>query len=518
MNHVKSTGGGLALFALLITLAGLPAAAQAGADTAPAEAEADAEGATIETGLPHRVTLYAGQSQVLESPWPVRRISVTDPNVADVQVLAPERVQLQGKALGSTDVMMWGENDEVWRADVVVQPDLTDIESELAELFPRSSLKVSQMRGVVVVRGVLNRVEHVDQLRRIFEASELPYIDLTSVGGVQQVQLQVRVAEVSRGALRTLGVNTLYSGDDFFGGIPIGSSAGPLVPMNAGVPAGTPVGDLGFEFLNNVNVPSAVTLFGGVPRADLQVFIQALAENQYLQVLAEPTLVALSGEEATFLAGGEFPVPVAQVGGGGTTEIAIEYREFGVLLRFRPLVLGDGTIRLHVFPEVSELSDVGAVEVLGTRVPSLLKRRVETTLELKSGQSFGVAGLIDRNTNARLSEVPGLGRLPVLGPLFRSVRYAEDETELLILVTASLVEPLSTTDPLPMPGALHSRPSDWELFAGGRLEGSQPAQAGPAQAERLQRTGLDQLKGPGAWMEYDASLASPEPTRERATR
>ena len=465
------------------------------------------------------VRLNAGQSDVLEIPWPATRVSVTDPDVADVQLLSPRRLQVQGKRSGTTDLAIWGEEeDQLWRAPITVQADLSDIESALAELFPRSSLAVSQMRGVIVVSGVLNRAEEAEHLRRLMDATEVRYMDMTRVGGVQQVQLQVRMAEVSRQALRTLGVNVAYAGEDFFGGIQLGSSAGPLVPTNIGVPAGTAVGDVDFEFLSDLAVPAPVTVFGGFPRADLEVFLRALQENQYMQILAEPTLVALSGEEATFLAGGEFPVPIAQLGAGTTTEVTIDYREFGVLLRFRPLVLGDGTIRLQIRPEVSELSDVGGVEVLGTRVPSLIKRELETTLELNSGQTFAVAGLIDRSTNARRSEVPGLGRLPVLGPLFRSVRYAEEETELLILVTASLVEPVSTAEPQPVPGVLHRRPTSWELFIKGDIEGRSPPKAGPGSAERIEELGLDQLKGPGAWVEHRPALTGPELHRTRSNR
>jgi pilus assembly protein CpaC len=238
-------------------------------------------------------------------------------------------------------------------------------------------------------------------------------------------------------------------------------------------------------------------------------FLQALQENQYLRLLANPTLVALNGEEAGFLAGGEFPVPVVQGSGGGSggaSSISIEYKEYGIKLTFRPIVLGDGTIRLYASPEVSELDYANGTTVNGTTVPGILARKAETTIELKSGQSFVMAGLLSNSSNATNSSIPGLGNLPVLGPLFRSVRYQNKETELVILVTANLVEPLNI-DPktAPIPGFLHKAPSDWELYIDGNIESQDPAKLNAVEAEWLSRIGLSDLKGPGAWDTYDAA-------------
>ena len=185
-------------------------------------------------------------------------------------------------------------------------------------------------------------------------------------------------------------------------------------------------------------------------------------------------------------------------GGGGTT-ISIEYREYGVRLTFQPFVLGDGSIRLHVAPEVSELTDVGGVSISGFTVPALLTRRFETTLELNSGQTFAMAGLIKENISAVRSRIPGLGDIPILGPLFRSVRYTKGETELVVFVTASLVEPMSLAQISPLPGFLYAEPNDWEFYIDGRIEGKEPVKIHPADAERLKQMGLDKLIGPGAW-------------------
>jgi pilus assembly protein CpaC len=258
-----------------------------------------------------------------------------------------------------------------------------------------------------------------------------------------------------------------------------------------------------------------MTLFGGLENADLEMFIQALTENQYLRLLAEPNLVALSGEEASFLAGGEIPIPVPQASGaGGGTTITIEYQPYGIQLKFRPTVLGDGTIRLYVGPEVSELDYSNAVTLPGSSpIPALLTRRAESTVELKSGQTFAIAGLLNQSTNSRNSMVPLLGSVPVLGPLFRSIRYQSEETELVVMATATLVEPLSIVNTPPVPGVLHAPPSDWDFYVEGRLEGKQPPKISPSDAAYLKKLGFDTLKGPGSWETYDQGTAKSEATQ-----
>ena len=449
------------------------------------------------------IDLTVGESRMIDAPWPVKKVAVADPEVADVDASSPTRMQIRGRAIGVTEIALEGEQGQIWRARLAINADTGRLQAQLRKLFPTSALEISQIDDVVVVKGVLARTEDAAQMRQLFQLSKLQYLDLTSVAGLQQVQLQVKVAEVSRTAIRMLGVNAFYGGDRWYGGIQLGSSAGPFTQMNVGLPQGSPIPGQPAT-LSPLGVPPSATLFAGFPNSDLQVFLQALAENQYLRLLAEPTLVARSGQTAHFLAGGEFPLPISQLS-GNETQISIEYKEFGIRLQFTPTVLGDGRIELKVKPEVSELSDVGAVVVLGTRVPSLLTRRVETTLELQSGQTFAIAGLIDQTDSARVSKVPGMGDLPILGPLFRSVRYSREDTEMVVLVTASLVEPTSKDLNPPLPGSFHVEPNDWELYVEGRIEGKSTVRVAPAQRERLKRLGLDQLQGPGAWASYESN-------------
>ncbi len=461
---------------------------------------------------PENITFLVGESTIVRPPWATVRVAVTDPTIANVQVLTPEQVLLQGIKVGSTDLILWSEDEkQVQQWKVQVRLDTASFKAKLDELFPDASLAVNQSGEALIVTGLLRRTEQAAQLHDLLDKSKVAYVDMSSVAGVQQVLLQVRVAEVSRVALRALGFNAFHTDDDWFWGLRSGSSSGPLVSsIDIGVPSGTAAGDVTpFQFNQTVAASPAVSLFAGFPRADFEFFLQALIENQALRILANPTLVALSGEQASFLAGGEFPIPVIQgSSSGGSNAVTIEYKEFGVRVSFRPVVLGDGAIRLTAAPEVSDLSDAGAVTIQGFRVPALVTRKAETTLELKSGQTFAMAGLLQHKDEAISSRIPGLGDLPVLGPLFRSVRYQKNETELVVLVTASLVEPMSLAGVPPVPGFTHVEPNDWEFYIEGRIEGKEPAQIDSGNAESLRQMGLNQLAGPGAWDSYSKPASS----------
>jgi pilus assembly protein CpaC len=452
-----------------------------------------------EHGERFEVSLPVGRSRVIEPGWKISEVAVAEEDIADVRVVNPGRLMIIGKAVGATDVSLWGPDGQRWEARISVHVDLEDLKRTLEGFLPEANLDLKQSEDVLIVSGLLRRAEHADNLRRFLDAAEVKYVDMTRLAGLEQVMIKVRVAEAKRVAIRALGSNWVHSGDSFFGGSTIGGNPNSI---DIGVPAGQPAQDnLGFEFLQSASVGDAVTLFGGFPGIDFELFIEALEDNQYLRTLAEPTLVAMSGEKASFLAGGEFPIPIASAGAGGATQITIEWKEFGVRLNFLPTVLGDGTIRLQVAPEVSDLSDVGAVEIEGFRIPSLLTRKAATTLRMRSGQTFAMAGLMDRRVAARAQKVPGLGNIPILGRLFSSIRYEQGDTELLVLATVELVEPMDTQTELPMPGDTHSVPDSWELYAEGKIHGDAPEGQTPAVWAR--EKGLDRLSGPGAWATHD---------------
>jgi pilus assembly protein CpaC len=455
------------------------------------------------------ITLVVGRSTVIKSPWPTVRVAVTDPKIADVQALTQDQVLIQGLKVGSTDLILWSDDEQkTLQRRVAVRMDANTMRGSIQSLFPNAVLDVNESGEVLLVRGTVRSADQAKQLTEYLEKTKTPYVNMTMLAGVQQVQLQVRVAEVSRAASRALGVNAFFGGHDFFFGQRVGtSSGGALIPSIDIGPAGGQDVTGNFSFVTpdgGIGSSPLVTIFAGFPNSNLEFFFQALAENQYMRILANPTLIALSGEEANFLAGGEFPIPVLQGTIGGTgNAITVEYKEFGVRLTFRPIVLGDNTIRLRAMQEVSQLTDVGALIIQGFSIPALSARRAEATMELQSGQSFAMAGLLLHDDQAITSRIPGLGDLPVLGPLFRSVRYRNNETELVILVTASLVEPMSVATAPPLPGATYMPPDDWEFYVEGRIEGRTPARLDPGSVAWLQEMGLDRLTGPGAWDTYE---------------
>lgn len=445
------------------------------------------------------IRLVAGQSVLVPVPERVEKVVVVDSDIADAEPVDADEVLLMARAPGITDVVFRLESGRTIGRRLVVGFDESGLESRLWELLG-VRVAVEEVGGMVTVRGRIPDVRAAELLSNFMTNLQVPWADLTTIPGVQQVQLRVRIAEASRQALRELAFGGVVGGDSLFAGVQSPGTSTPFQRTGIAPIAGSPVGDAGFSFVGNP-VSSTTTLFAGVPAANLEVFLQALDENRYVRLLAEPNLVAASGEEATFLVGGEFPIPVVQgndIAGGNS--VTIEYKEFGVRLVFRPEVIGDGRIRLEVAPEVSELSELGALNQNGFTIPSVVTRRSSTTVELGSGQSFAMAGLLRSTEEARVSRVPVLGDLPVLGVLFRSVRYEEEQTELLVIVTADLVDPMDDARDRPVPGDLQVRPTDWELFMEGRTSGK--IEFGSPLA-RLRALGLEGLRGPGAWRRPD---------------
>ena len=445
------------------------------------------------------VSIITGQSSLVSLGERIERVVVVDERIADAEPVDADEVLLIGRAPGITDVVFRLESGATVCRRLEVGFDAAALESQLRRLFG-VYLSIDEVGGTIAVRGMMPDIEIAGLVSDFMDDVGINWIDLTRIPGVRQVQLRVRIAEASRSALRQLAFGGVIGGSNFFGGVqtPGGSafqSAG-ISPAGATAATGTE-----FDLAKAKTVSSATTLFAGVPGADLEIFLEALDENRYVRMLAEPNLVASSGEEATFLVGGEFPIPITQGGGlGGGQAVTIEYKEYGVRLVFRPEVLGDGLIRLEVAPEVSELSELGAVDLNGYKVPGVTTRRSSTTVELGSGQSFALAGLIRTFEQGKVSRIPLLGDIPLLGTLFRSVRYQKDQTELVVIVTAELVEPLNNGRALPVPGDLHVTPDDWELFVEGRNEGK--IEFGSPLA-RLESLGLEGLVGPGAWRRPD---------------
>lgn len=404
-----------------------------------------------------RLLLQVDRTAVVSSKRPCTRVSIAQPGIADVNLLAPQEILVTGKAPGVTQLAMWTDDGALELIDVAVELDLGPLASELKAAFPDEPIHATRLGESVVLRGQIGSTDAAQRAVEVASAYAPGVVNLLQVSGGQQVMLRVRFMEVSRTAIRALGVNITAGVANADFSIVAGSVPGRLTAAER-----------------------AWTLAGSVDTGDftLDAFIDALERNNLARVLAEPNLTAMSGREGTFLLGGQFPVPVPQSGTGAATTITIEYKEFGTRLRFLPVVVAPGRIRLTVAPEVSDLDFTNAVSVGGVAVPSLRTRRVETTVELEEGQTFAIAGLINTRIDARRNGTPVLADLPWLGTLFRSTRYERQETELVVLVTPELVAGMNPGDVPPLPGEAWREPGDVELYLQGDVGGPVPAYFG----------------------------------------
>ncbi|NLG42324.1 MAG: type II and III secretion system protein family protein [Phycisphaerae bacterium] len=427
------------------------------------------------TELPHTgklISVAVNKGVLVDFNVPLREVRIANPDIADAAPTGPKQILINGKSFGTTQLVALLDGEEQRIFDVAVDLDMERLQASIRSAVPHAQVRASSVLDTVVLTGTVPDAESAQKLAEIAEIYAKRVVNHLRVAGVQQVVLRCTVAEVNRTATRQLGFNGWIAGDnmrDVFGV----SQVGGINPVNIGAAGGVNVtGRIPFATdQNGLNLTPRPTLSFGFPRVQMQVFIQALRENGLLRVLAEPNLIAISGQEAEFLAGGEIPIPVPQ---GMNQSITIEYREYGVKLRFTPAVMGPNAIRLKVAPEVSEPDYATAVTISGYVVPGLTQRRVETTVELAGGQTFAIGGLLSERVRGVARKVPALGDVPVLGALFSSVDYQSQETELVVLVTPELVAPLSPDQIAYVPGAEMVNPNDCELFFGGQLEG-QPA-------------------------------------------
>jgi pilus assembly protein CpaC len=432
----------------------------------------DPETTSANTIEPRKLTLTVLKSTVIKTADPVKRVSLAAPEMADVIMLTPQQMYIIGKAPGVTSLILWDETDKITDIfDLEVLPEIDRLKVKLYEMFPQEeNILVTATHEAISLSGTASSTSILSQILALAQSyapkdkNGIPqFINLLKVGGVQQVMLEVRVSEMSRSLLRRLGVNfsIISSKGDKFGASMINN----LAPFNFDLTKTPP--EFTHTFSSSINL-----LFRFLSNGrQITSFIDALKENGLLKILAEPTLITLSGKTAHFLAGGEFPVPVPQVGGGGGgTTITIEWKEFGVGLNFTPTVLSDGRISMLVAPEVSELDFSNAVTLQGFVIPALDVRRVSTTIELSDGQSFVIAGLLKDNIRETSDKYPILGEIPVLGALFRSSQYQKNETELIIIVTPHLVKPVDLTKQT-LPTDLFIDPNDFEFYLLGDLAG-----------------------------------------------
>ena len=386
----------------------------------------------------NEIELPVGKSVVLNTDAPIKRVSLTTPDIADALVMAPQQVLIHGKAPGTISLFVWGTGGGITGYDIVVRRDLSELEERMRQLFPGEPITVASNGTDVVISGTVSTKYVVDKAAAVtagyVESEENVVNLLRQPEGVasDQVMLRVRFAEVSRTAMQELGASffTDIAGvGDWIGRLTTQQFAAPNFNGPNQQQFGNGEGFIFSDFLNLLAFNSS---------AHLGIVIRALQTRGLFQSLAEPNLITQNGHEASFLAGGEYPYPVVQ-GSNLNSAVTILFKEFGVRLRFTPTIVGGDLIHIKVAPEVSALDFSNAITLGGFRIPALLTRRTETEVELRDGQTFAIAGLIDSSLTETSRKIPGLGDIPILGRLFRSRAYQRNETELIVMITPHIL-------------------------------------------------------------------------------
>ena len=421
-----------------------------------------------EVGAVRNLALETGQNRLLVLSEPIGRVSVADPRVADLKVITPMQLLLTSRGVGTTDLTLWNKHDEPLVLALQVTRNLDRLKAQLAELFPDEKISVSAAGDLVVLSGEVSDVRIPERAAEVAQLHAEKVANLIKVVGNQQVQLEVKFAEVSRSGLRELGINFFHqdAGGRFLGGI---SNPGLAPDGFSAVPGASAAG------LPPVQAPATggfSVFFSGLPTFPFSAILNVLEQSGLAKMLAEPTLVALSGQEAKFLVGGEFPVPMSTTLGA----VSVLWKKFGIILNFTPTVIADGALHLKLSAEVSDVDPTRSVIIGGISIPGLTSRQSETTVRLADGQSFAIAGLLSDKIQSTVNKIPLLGDLPILGALFRSVNYQRNETELLVVVTAHLAKPVAPHDAphLPTDNELND-PNDVQLFLFGSVAGGTPA-------------------------------------------
>jgi len=420
-------------------------ATQAG--TEPAQPpQAVGEQQPQESEGPQILHLLVGRSLVITSPTRIRRVSLADPSIAEAVVVSPNQVLVNGKAPGGVSLIIWDEAGQNQNFEVSVDIDVLGLTQKIHEVFPSEPVQVETSGSVVVLSGKVSSAAVADKILEVVKNAVPKVTDLMQVPPAltAQISLQVRFADVNRVGISQLGINILRN---FGSNMPLSTSTQQFAPpsitessnvtSNGSTTTTSASGNL-FTISDLLNI--------GLFRPDLNLaaFIKALQENNLLEILAEPNVLTESGKEASFLAGGQFPYPVLQnTGGGGVSSaITIQFKEYGIRLTFTPTILPDGRIHLKVEPEVSTLDYTNSLTISGFIIPALATDRVSSEMELSDGQSFVIAGLLDNRVTEQFEKIPGISEIPILGKLFQSRNLNKSKTELLILVTPHIVQPL----------------------------------------------------------------------------
>jgi pilus assembly protein CpaC len=418
---------------------------------------ASAKGSEGASSAPLRVMV--GKSLLINTSDRIKRISVTDPEVADPQVISQTQILIHGRSAGEVSLLIWDEFERSRSFDLRVDVDVSAATEEMNRVFPDERITVSPSRSAIVLSGHVSTEDAAKRAGMIAAAYSKNVVNVLTFGpvGAQEVLLEVKFAEVDRTAVTQLGVNLFAPG---VGNTVLLSQTGQFGSVSvSNTGQSTTTAPDGTTTTTTTSTPPRVTVTDFlnffVARQDVNVgaVIKALQQRNLLQILAEPNLIAVNGKEASFLAGGEFPFPVVQPS-GGTTTVTIQFKQFGVQLKFTPLITPNGNIHLKVAPEVSTLDFANGVTVANSVVPALSTRRAETEFELQDGQSFVIAGLMDNRVTNLMNKIPGLGDIPILGNFFKSKNVQKSNAELMVLCTVHRVSasnqlPAGPTPPIP---------------------------------------------------------------------
>jgi pilus assembly protein CpaC len=385
--------------------------------------------------------LTVGRSIVLDYPSDIRQISTSDPNIVDAVAVTTREVLLHAKASGFATLIIWAKSGQRTIYTVIVEQNLDQLRKLLRDTFPSENIQVQSTRDAIALTGKVSNKSVADRAVAMvtpFGKTVVNNLQLAPQAAERQIVLRVKFAELDRSATTALGANLVTLG----AGNTIGrTTTEQFTPPSVSAPSGA---------RPSVTFSEALNIFAFRPDLNLGAFVRALQTQGALQILAEPNLVTTNGREASFLVGGEFPVPVLQ-GSGSAGAVTIQFREFGIRLTFNPTFTENGTIKLYVKPEVSTLDFANAVNISGFLIPALSTRRVETNVELGEGQSFIIGGLLDERVTNNLSKIPGLANIPLMGLLFRSKEERKQRSELIVMVTPELTRPINPGETLPGP-------------------------------------------------------------------
>jgi pilus assembly protein CpaC len=426
------------------------------------------------------IRVPVNKSVLVDFSAPIREVRLAKPEFADVNAVSPTQIIVNGKSFGTTQMIVTFDGNAQRLFDVAVDLELDRLVASMRTAIPRAKVRAHALLDAVVLTGEVPDADSAERIMQIAGIFSKNVINQMKVAGTQQVLLRCTVAEMNRSTTRQLGFNGWLGGENFRDAFLV-QNLNQINPANIGAAADAAI-TRNVPFITGtegIPITGNATMSIGFPRVQMQIFVQALRENGLLKVLAEPNLVAINGQSASFLAGGEIPIPITT---SNTTDV--KFKEFGVRLNFTPAVLSEDRIRMKVTPEVSEPDPTTSVTFGGISIPGFSTRRIETVIELGSGETLAIGGLLNERMRGLTRAVPVLGDIPVLGALFRSVEFQTNESELVVLVTPELVAPISGDQVTSVPGANHVEPNDFELFLMGQLDGK-PEQPVPTLQPRI---------------------------------